>query len=478
MKKNLFVISTVIFIFLAASFVCLRFAAGTLTVSLELPPEATEATVSFEPEGVLCTESVICDAENGRCRIVLNALSDGNTDVTVTWDQVDHSGFYDKSTTIPMRSVMNGIITDMVTFNYSGWEQNYQVFILTVLVLSAVMFFAYYQVCRQEGLYSYRAVLFFGIGLFLLVSALIELFSGIFSIGEYATVWIILLNTMTASMTFMVKTAPFIFLFSAALAVSNLVLIRKEGLFFTNMLGIITALLMSGAVFFGIRLFYSRSMFRYINELKAVYSGLVVYFECLFVSTIVSAIRAAIHTPEYCMDYVVILGCKIRSDGTLYPLIRGRVDKALSFVRKQAEVSGKDAVLVPSGGNGGDEPTSEGEAMANYIRTSGIPEEQILAEKKSATTRENMLFSKALIEKSGKTYRAAFSTSDYHVFRSGILARENGWNIEGMGCRTKWYFWPNAYIREFVGLLSDSIPAQIVAVCLITAFGILSVSVI
>lgn len=26
-------------------------------------------------------------------------------------------------------------------------------------------------------------------------------------------------------------------------------------------------------------------------------------------------------------------------------------------------------------------------------------------------------------------------------------------NAEGMGSRTKWYFWPNAFIREFVGLI-------------------------
>jgi hypothetical protein len=27
--------------------------------------------------------------------------------------------------------------------------------------------------------------------------------------------------------------------------------------------------------------------------------------------------------------------------------------------------------------------------------------------------------------------------------------------VQGMGARTKWYFWPNAAVREFVGLLTE-----------------------
>ena len=28
-------------------------------------------------------------------------------------------------------------------------------------------------------------------------------------------------------------------------------------------------------------------------------------------------------------------------------------------------------------------------------------------------------------------------------------------NAFGMGAQTKWYFWPNAAVREFVGLLTE-----------------------
>lgn len=46
-----------------------------------------------------------------------------------------------------------------------------------------------------------------------------------------------------------------------------------------------------------------------------------------------------------------------------------------------------------------------------------------------------------------------FSTTNYHVFRGYVCAHQAGMSVEGMGARTKWYFWPNAFLREFVGLL-------------------------
>jgi hypothetical protein len=36
------------------------------------------------------------------------------------------------------------------------------------------------------------------------------------------------------------------------------------------------------------------------------------------------------------------------------------------------------------------------------------------------------------------------------VFRSGVIASEVGIDCEGMGSKTKWYFYTNALIREFM----------------------------
>jgi uncharacterized SAM-binding protein YcdF (DUF218 family) len=68
-----------------------------------------------------------------------------------------------------------------------------------------------------------------------------------------------------------------------------------------------------------------------------------------------------------------------------------------------------------------------------------------------------MRFSKEKIVAFGDaSAKVAFSTSNYHVFRSGIAANRCKMKAVGIGAPTKWYFWPNAAVREFVGLLTEN----------------------
>ena len=146
--------------------------------------------------------------------------------------------------------------------------------------------------------------------------------------------------------------------------------------------------------------------------------------------------------------------CGLRKDGTPTPLLKGRCDRALEFARRQKEKTGKDVIFVTSGGQGEDEVISESASMANYLMEQGIPKERILQEDRSVNTQENMKFSKEKIMAQNPDARIAFSTTNYHVFRSGIFARRVKMRAVGMGAKTKWYFWPNAAVREFIGLLS------------------------
>jgi uncharacterized SAM-binding protein YcdF (DUF218 family) len=65
-----------------------------------------------------------------------------------------------------------------------------------------------------------------------------------------------------------------------------------------------------------------------------------------------------------------------------------------------------------------------------------------------------MRFSKQKIKEAGGG-EVAFFTTNYHVFRAGLKARRVKMRAVGMGAPTKWYFWPNAAVREFVGLLTE-----------------------
>jgi len=84
-------------------------------------------------------------------------------------------------------------------------------------------------------------------------------------------------------------------------------------------------------------------------------------------------------------------------------------------------------------------------------------------EDKSENTFENMRFSRDLImahwskkegNPEGKAPKVIFSTTNYHVFRSGLYSRRIKFRTIGIGAKTKWYFWPNSAVREFIGLLT------------------------
>ena len=74
-----------------------------------------------------------------------------------------------------------------------------------------------------------------------------------------------------------------------------------------------------------------------------------------------------------------------------------------------------------------------------------------------------MVYSKELILKdlskkgikTTKNIKIAFSTTNYHVFRSGVIATKNGLHTEGVGSKTKWYFYINASLREFVANIAS-----------------------
>ena len=69
-----------------------------------------------------------------------------------------------------------------------------------------------------------------------------------------------------------------------------------------------------------------------------------------------------------------------------------------------------------------------------------------------------MQFSKEVIEKHGvenACKNIAFATTNYHVFRGYILALKNGFKAKGISAKTKAYFYYNAFLREFIGLLVD-----------------------
>ena len=72
-------------------------------------------------------------------------------------------------------------------------------------------------------------------------------------------------------------------------------------------------------------------------------------------------------------------------------------------------------------------------------------------------------------------YKAAFATTNYHVFRTGMLAEQNGLKAEGIGSKTKVYFWVNAFVREFIATVVKEKKTHIKVALILLAVNIVSV---
>lgn len=148
-------------------------------------------------------------------------------------------------------------------------------------------------------------------------------------------------------------------------------------------------------------------------------------------------------------EYVVVLGCGIREDGTVTPLLRGRLDAAIAAY----EGGGRQAKIICSGGQGPDEVVSEARAMANYLLEQGIPEADVILEDKSTTTEENLRFSRAIMEERGGAKHCTIATNSYHCLRAAMYARRAGLNASCVGGRTAAFFFPAAFFREYIALV-------------------------
>ena len=91
--------------------------------------------------------------------------------------------------------------------------------------------------------------------------------------------------------------------------------------------------------------------------------------------------------------------------------------------------------------------------MKEYLISKGINANKIIVENKSKSTYENIKYSYELISKKKKDAKLAVSTTNYHVFRAGVIADEQGIHVGVIGAKTKAYFWINAFIREFIATL-------------------------
>lgn len=156
--------------------------------------------------------------------------------------------------------------------------------------------------------------------------------------------------------------------------------------------------------------------------------------------------KAASNAPPSGDTTVIVLGCKVK-DGRPSRMLRCRLDAAYDFLADNPE-----AYAVVSGGKGDDETISEAQCMYDYLCGRGISPERLYIEDKSTDTRENLIFSKEIIEREGLSNNITLITDGFHQYRASMLAKEIGIKPYAVSADTLWWLIPTYYVREWMGI--------------------------
>lgn len=147
-------------------------------------------------------------------------------------------------------------------------------------------------------------------------------------------------------------------------------------------------------------------------------------------------------------DSILILGAQVRGSNkeTAYPstVLKERLNTALAFIGKNPQAS-----IIVCGGKGADEPDSEANVMAKYLIENGVHSSKIIREDQSTSTKENI----ANAQKKIRLQNTVIVTSDFHIYRSKLLAHRLGIeNISGLPAKSQTSITTNMYAREILAL--------------------------
>ena len=137
---------------------------------------------------------------------------------------------------------------------------------------------------------------------------------------------------------------------------------------------------------------------------------------------------------------IIILGCQVYPDGQPGPQLQLRLQSALDVYLENP------CLIVTCGGQGGNEPVPEGQAMRDWLIARGVDPDHVIAECESFNTRQNIENAKALLP-DGVT-SVTIATSDYHLPRALALARDLGLRADGIGSPCRPEYWLKNHARE------------------------------
>ncbi|MDD6442241.1 MAG: YdcF family protein [bacterium] len=239
------------------------------------------------------------------------------------------------------------------------------------------------------------------------------------------------------------------------LVINGIVMMKKESRSLGNLLSLLLGLVIGAgeiAFFVGsvLEIHFSGHEYALAKQIAAFIGSSVLYISFWILAFVVYMIFIQFMPHIRDFDYLIIHGAGLIKGDKVSKLLANRIDKAIKIYKKNK----RKPIIIPSGGQGGDETVSEAWAMKKYLLEHGIPEEHIILEDKSLNTMENLKNSMDIICSREGRHRVALVTSNYHVYRCLLYAKSLNLKCTGIGAPVAWYYWPSAVIREFVAVFT------------------------
>lgn len=204
-----------------------------------------------------------------------------------------------------------------------------------------------------------------------------------------------------------------------------------------------------GAVSCCYSLLYLNKGKKYTRLLFWILTALLLAGLTLFVLTEAQILTAAGGCPQESCEYLLVLGAGVRGDEPSL-ILQSRINAAYDYLTAHPQT-----ICIASGGQGSDENLSEALCIYNHLVARGIDPARILLEEKASSTYENFLFALTIIkDRTGKVpARIAVVTSEFHLYRAGLIADTFGVETVGVPAHTPWLSLQiNYFLREAFGV--------------------------
>jgi len=133
------------------------------------------------------------------------------------------------------------------------------------------------------------------------------------------------------------------------------------------------------------------------------------------------------------VDAIIVLGAGLRNNVPSL-ILASRLNAAIEYSKTQGDIP-----IIVTGGLGQGEIITEAEAMSRYLIERGVDENRIIKEDASTNTRENLAFSKTIMEELGMdtdNITVAIVSNEFHLFRAKIIAEKVGLDALGVAAET------------------------------------------